>query len=86
MMRDDQREMIAFLEELLDQVKRDDVIGLAVGIVSRPKLIQAAFFGHCSEHPLETIGIVHMMLRSLDEHLFDGSLQPATDAGGTGNR
>lgn len=82
-MRGDQLEMIAFLEELIEQVRQDDVSGLAVGIVSRPKLVQAAFLGHCSEQPLETIGVVHMMLRALDEHLFAGTSPLAAGARGT---
>lgn len=85
-MRGDQVEMVAFLEELIDQVRRDELIGLAVGIVSRPKLVQAAFFGRCSEQPLETIGVVHMMLRSLDEHLFAGTSPPAAAPSGTGKK
>jgi hypothetical protein len=82
-MTEEQQEMIEFLEGLLEGVRRDEVIGLAVGIVSRPKLIQATFFGQCAAHPLETIGVVHMMSRSLDEHLFEAASKPVAPSRGS---
>jgi hypothetical protein len=82
-MNEDQQKMLDFLEDLTGGVMRGEVIGLAVGVVLRPKMVRALFFGQCAEHPLETIGVVHMMSRSIDEHLFAVASEPASPLRGS---
>jgi hypothetical protein len=66
----EQREIHKFLLSLAKQVDRGEVAGVAVGILSPDSLIEIAFLGACRRNPLQTIGVVRIMSRYVEDHML----------------
>ena len=83
-----QREMVELLDDLLEQVKKGKITGIAlvIDLLGPPgHPYGTAVHGTCSSEPIRTIGMLRILARTLEDRAMEG-FEPTPSEPATGTK